>query len=85
LASHLGHDRLVANPRLADLDGEREPSGEANVHEAELAIEEEVQTQALAAGRNDPRPTLAIGELEASAGRRGCLMGIFGAEFHDDY
>ena len=56
----------------ADLDGEREPGGDANVQEAELAIDEvEVQTQALAAGRNDARPTLAVGQLEALAGLDG--------------
>src|SRR5262249_61353374 len=51
-----------------DLDGEREPGLQADVEEAELAVEEvEVEEEALAPGGADHRPSMPIGEPEAAA------------------
>jgi hypothetical protein len=61
----------VGEPVVAvevDLDGEREPGLEADVEEAEAAVEGvEVEEEALAPRGADDRPPLPVGEAKAAA------------------
>jgi len=52
-----------------DLDGQRKPRLDADMHQSHLPVQEvEVERQALAAGRHQPRPALAGHQLETCHG-----------------
>lgn len=67
---HLAGEPVVSVE--ANLSGEREPGRNPHMHEAKFAIDEiEVETEAFAAGRDDLRAALPVGDLEALAGLNG--------------